>query len=129
MSRQVWTVAVGLSLLVCGSTAAPAQEGEGVVTSCTPLGPPAVAWWAAPSRTAAYQGGWVGGGGNLGHGEPRALNEGAWGWDYLGCLGIRQIWLGWNHGKRYQGGQGAYRVDGHPVKNILVNPPPPGNEH
>jgi hypothetical protein len=76
-------------------------------------GPKRVAWWAAPSRTPAYAGGYVGGG-NAYKGESRMTNEGTWGWDYEGRFVSRRVFLSWSHGRRYQGGTGAYRTDGGP---------------
>jgi len=72
-----------------------------------------IAWWAVPSNSAANLGHYVGGGCTpLLRGEPRRLDEGTWGWDYQGCLIPRHVNLGWWHGRRYQGGTGAYRTDG-----------------
>jgi hypothetical protein len=45
-------------------------------------------------------------------GEERRDNEGTWGADYTGILFHKKIELRWSHGKRYQGGVGAYRTDG-----------------
>ncbi len=46
------------------------------------------------------------------HAEPPLPDEGTWGWDYHGyCLPSRVI-LGWWHGRKYQGGEGAYSTDG-----------------
>jgi len=52
------------------------------------------------------------GGGLACRGEPRHPTEGTWGWDYEGRFFCRRIWLGWGHGRRYQGGTGAYKIDG-----------------
>jgi hypothetical protein len=82
-----------------------------------------VAKYAKPSNTPHYCGGYVGGG-TICKGDPRSLDEGTWGWDYQGCCaGFRRIWLQWSHGRRYQGGTGAYKTDGPPVPNILAIPP------
>lgn len=69
--------------------------------------------WAIPSDTGSYVGYQVGGG------CPRPLraeapydHEGTWGWDYQGWLFPRRVILGWWHGRRYQGGTGAYKTDG-----------------
>lgn len=101
------------------------ERVDGPVLSCTPAGPPPVARWAIPSRTKANSGGYVGGGGALLCGQPRCVNEGTWGWDFQGCLFLRNVWLKWNHGSLYQGGAGAYKTDGPPVPNILAVPPLP----
>jgi hypothetical protein len=72
-----------------------------------------VACWAVPSNNSHYIGYYVGGGCNcLGHADPRRPDEGTWGWDYRGWLIPRWVNLGWWHGRRYQGGTGAYRTDG-----------------
>jgi hypothetical protein len=71
------------------------------------------AWYAHCSDTGRYVGYYVGGGAaSRSHGEARSVEDGTWGWDYHGfCLPSRVI-LDWFHGRRYQGGQGAYRTDG-----------------
>lgn len=73
--------------------------------------PQCVSWLATPSETPRYSGGYVGGGTAIG-GEPRYECEGTWGWDYAGFKLPARIWLRWSHGRRYQGGAGAYKVDG-----------------
>ena len=68
--------------------------------------------WLLPSDTGHYIGYHVGGGSNHPHkAEPRREDDGTWGWDYRGCL-PRCIVLRWTHGRRYQGGIGAYRTVG-----------------
>jgi hypothetical protein len=85
-----------------------------------------VAPYARPSDTGRYCGYFVGGGAAW-RGEPRFPSEGTWGWDYCG-FGIlaKRIDLQWSHGRRYQGGTGAYKTDGPPVPNVLALPPPTG---
>ncbi len=56
--------------------------------------------------------GYIGGGGSLLHGEPRTIEEGAFGLDYSGHWFSRKVWLLWNHGSKHQGGAGAYASDG-----------------
>ena len=76
-------------------------------------GLPRLAWWAIPSDTGHYLGYHVGGGsGHPLRAEPRRVDEGTWGWDYQGWLVPRRVALGWWHGRRYQGGTGAYKTDG-----------------
>ena len=76
-------------------------------------GLPQVAWWAIPSDTGHYLGYYVGGGcGRPLKAEPRRSDEGTWGWDYQGWLIPRRVTLEWWHGRRYQGGTGAYQSDG-----------------
>src|SRR5205823_4702061 len=85
---------------------------------------PCVSACARPSDNGHYVGYYVGGGAATAwHGCPRRPDEGTWGWGYAGC-GWHRIALLWNHGKKLQGGVGAYRTDGHPVKNIFAFPPP-----
>ena len=103
----------------------PAPPAQEIILWSRPAVPPPVAWWAIPGRTAAYRGGYVGGGGSLFHSEPRNTNEGTWGWDYQGLFCLRKLFLPWNHGRLYQGGEGAYRTQGKPVYNILAFPPLP----
>jgi hypothetical protein len=67
--------------------------------------------FAIPSNTKYYGGYQVGGGAAIGGAGP-TLEEGVWGWDYSGILFPKRIALNWSHGKRYQGGTGAYRTDG-----------------
>jgi hypothetical protein len=67
-----------------------------------------------------YRGGLIGGG-KGGHGaHTPSLSEGTWGWDYnlFRPLSSR-IFLGWTHGRRYQGGSGSYATDGpKPLEHI-----------
>jgi hypothetical protein len=69
--------------------------------------------WQLPSDTGHYRGYHVGGGSTHPHlSEPRRDDEGTWGWDYRGWLLPRRVMPGWWHGRRMQGGTGAYRTDG-----------------
>lgn len=66
---------------------------------------------AQPSNTCDYDGYYVGGG--AAHfGDAPCPQEGTWGWDYFGCHFNRWVDLGWWHGRRDQGGTGAYKTDG-----------------
>jgi hypothetical protein len=67
--------------------------------------------FAIPSNTRFYRGYYVGGG-NVFRGDLRQCNEGTWGWDYGGILVPKRVALNWSHGRRYQGGTGAYRTAG-----------------
>jgi len=75
-------------------------------------------------ETSATSGGigyYVGGGVPLGHGpgHARCPDEGTWGWDETGFhLFRRRVILGWSHGRKKQGGTGAYRTDGHPLPDV-----------
>ena len=74
--------------------------------------PEAIAPHAIPSDTGRYVGYQVGGGCARPHkAEPGGADEGTWGWDYRGWL-PRRVELGWWHGRREQGGGGAYETDG-----------------
>jgi hypothetical protein len=66
---------------------------------------------AIPSNTPHYGGYWVGGGSPL-FGDGPAFSEGTFGWDYFGILFTKRVALNWSHGRRYQGGTGAYKTDG-----------------
>ena len=80
--------------------------------------PECVACYALPSETAPHAGGYVGGGCAVG-GCARGRDQGTWGWDYCGGILGHHPWLGWCHGRRCQGGAGAYRSDGPRVPNPL----------
>jgi hypothetical protein len=72
-----------------------------------------VAPWAKPSDTGRYVGYEVGGGSlSWRKGEAPYADDGTWGWDYSGGLFRRRVILNWWHGRRYQGGIGAYVSDG-----------------
>ncbi len=74
--------------------------------------PLAISGHAAPTRTPAYLGYYVGGGGGGFHaGDVRRVNEGTFGWDYQGFHLPRNVDLGWNHGRREQAGTGSYAPD------------------
>lgn len=68
---------------------------------------------AMPSNTRGYLGHLVGGGcARMHKAEGPTPDEGTWGWDYSGLFLRRRVDLGWWHGRRSQGGTGAYRTDG-----------------
>jgi hypothetical protein len=93
--------------------AAEAPPAEEHASSCRPPGPPPLARCLQPSITPAYIGYYVGGGCPFCRlGEPRHPQEGTWGWDWTGFCFHRKVDLLWWHGRRYQGGTGAYRTDG-----------------
>lgn len=100
----------GAALLVgLGAFAAAAARGQCPDCRCGDDGAPARC--AAPSDTGRYVGYYVGGGSAC-RGDPPGPGEGVWGWDYSGACFWPRIALWWNHGRRYQGGPGAYRTDG-----------------
>jgi hypothetical protein len=73
-----------------------------------------------PSFTPATKGYYVGGGAAHG-GEPPFWHEGTWGWDDTGfCWFSPHVRLGWYHGRKYQGGTGAYRTDGPVVRDPVA---------
>lgn len=80
--------------------------------------PQCISRHAAPSVTPSYSGYTVGGG-SVFCGGPRCAEEGTWGWDYMGGHVPRHVFQRWTHGRRYQGGTGAYKVDGPEVPNVF----------
>lgn len=76
-----------------------------------------VACYAVPSDTGHYIGYYVGGGAPC-RGDAPCPDEGTWGWDYHGFLIPKNVVLGWWHGRRYQNGIGAYRVNGTNCDNL-----------
>lgn len=116
----------GSGLIVVGALALPAladEPGEGHKHHKPILEPPhdiqkagyprCISPLAHPSYNQHYTGGWIGGGKAIGGDEPCLHHEGTWGWDYTPLRpGSPRIFLGWSHGRHYQGGTGAYRTDG-----------------
>lgn len=100
-----------------------AAGGEAPIVEQPPArlrsGPPRIACWACPSNTCAYAGYYLGGGRAWCGSEPRFVTEGTWGWDYHGRCIPQRIFLLWSHGRCYQGGAGAYRIDGPPILKAL----------
>jgi hypothetical protein len=85
--------------------------------------PLAISNHAEPSNQGDSYGYYVGGGGGHGSG-PRCREEGTFGWDYTGIHYPRNVILGWNHGRKYQGGTGAYKTDPpFEIRNIFAIPP------
>jgi hypothetical protein len=116
----VWTrllcVSCGAVLLGCALAvgAPPADSWEEHHRAGNPT---AIAPWARPSWSPAYGGYSVGGGCPFPRkGEPGHPSEGTWGWDYFGKCFSRRVDLLWWHGRRYQGGTGAYKTDGPKLK-------------
>ncbi len=92
--------------VACSAAVAAGQSSDCQSGSCG--GPSCL---ARPSDTGRYFGYYVGGGSPF-RGDERLPSEGIWGWDYGGFHFVPRVDLLWNHGARYQGGTGAYRVDG-----------------
>jgi hypothetical protein len=69
---------------------------------------------AKPTESPHEEGYYVGGGARekSRRGEERRHNEGVWGTDYTGLIIPKHTNLNWWHGRRYQGGVGAYPTDG-----------------
>jgi hypothetical protein len=95
--------------LVLGLVACLADESAWMGPCRPPYHLP-VAPWARPSES-CYENGYYVGGGAPCRGEPRRLDEGTWGWDYMGWIFPRSVRLDWYHGRRCQGGTGSYRTD------------------
>jgi hypothetical protein len=74
--------------------------------------PETISQFAVPSNRCHYNGYYVGGGLPVFGEERCVVHEGTWGWDYCGTLFPKRIALLWSHGKRPQGGTGAYKTDG-----------------
>jgi hypothetical protein len=118
---------LALVATVLGTFLAAAPAGRAQCPCACPCGaedrmrragcPQDVACWAVPSDTGHYIGYYVGGGAPC-HGDAPCPDEGTWGWDYRGLLIPKNIVLGWWHGRRYQNGIGAYRVNGRNCDNL-----------
>ncbi len=48
---------------------------------------------------------------NVRNSEAPGVDEGTWGWDYSGRWFPSRVVLNWWHGRKQQGGEGAYKVD------------------
>jgi hypothetical protein len=95
----------------------------GAAQPCEPSSPPGIARWAIPSDTGRYVGYYVGGGcPRYLRANPPGPDDGTWGWDYQGGFFRRNVILGWWHGRRYQGGTGAYKTDGPMLQRSLERP-------
>ena len=74
---------------------------------------------AVQTYTSNYQGYYVGGGSSKRSADPRMSIEGTYGLDYQGPRWLpRRVALGWWHGRKYQGGTGAYKTEGPHVPDI-----------
>src|SRR5262245_9854175 len=113
MPRWLFSIILGLGLTgLCPQWAMAGGKPQVIDHSATRAGNPQnVAWWAVPSEARHDIGYYVGGGAPC-RGDARALDEGTWGWDYSGFLLPHRVALNWWHGRRYQGGVGAYRTVG-----------------
>jgi hypothetical protein len=113
MRRSQRLAAAGVCLLALVAVApAQTQQPENLAGQQRAGYAQEVAPWARPSDTGGYVGYLVGGGSvNYRKGEPPLPDEGTWGWDYRGGLFQRRVILNWWHGRRNQGGSGAYETD------------------
>ena len=94
----------------------------------TPGGYNGVSRLNAPGRTAAYRGGYVGGGGpvfGFHRAEPRdGATDGTWGWDYAGFGRFPgRLFLGWRHDRPRQPAPGPYSPDGFHVPDPIAAHP------
>lgn len=82
--------------------------------------PQCLATHVQATNTAGGVGYYVGGGAAHG-GAARCREEGTWGWDETGHPGCRRrVALGWWHGRKDQGGTGAYATDGPHVPDPIA---------
>jgi hypothetical protein len=103
LAGVLWAAAAAAEPPPADSEAAHARAGHPECHSCL----------AVPADTGSYVGYQLGGGCPYPHRADAPLPvEGTWGWDYQGCLLPRRVILGWWHGRRYQGGMGAYQNEG-----------------
>jgi hypothetical protein len=76
-------------------------------------GPFGLRRWLLPSSNRHNISYWVGGGAaSWRRGDLPTEDEGTWGLDYRGWIIQRRVNHLWFHGRRYQGGSGAYKTDG-----------------
>ena len=79
--------------------------------------PEEVSKLAHPSNTPRYYGYYVGGGSPY-KGGGAGPTDGTWGWDYGGLFHWLQSKVDLRFNNRYQGGTGAYKIDGPPVVDV-----------
>src|SRR5579864_8970010 len=111
MRQPVFLILLGLGIAAQYALADPLPLPQPSSASTPTLQP--IARWAIPGNNGHYEGYYVGGGcSRPRRADGRTVDEGTWGWDYKGWLIPRNIVPGWWHGRRYQGGSGAYKTDG-----------------
>ena len=77
-----------------------------------------VGWWAVPGTNCRnYAAGYVGGGAVIDGDGPDQFADGTWGLDYVGIVVPKKVFLNWWHGRKFQGGSGAYETDGPHLKH------------
>ena len=111
MNSRLFVFGVGIAAIV--PLAAQADPADSACDQARAGNPRESPRFAMPSDTGRYIGYWVGGGCAMPHkAEPPTCYEGTWGWDFTGGWFQRRVELGWWHGRRYQGGVGAYKTEG-----------------
>jgi hypothetical protein len=118
-ARHTIMLAMLLGGLLPGATV-PAQEPVAADPQQRAGYPLEISPWARLSNIGGYVGYYVGGGAaQYRKAEPPAPDDGTWGWDFAGHWPARRVILMWWHGRRYQGGTGAYKTDGPSVVHSL----------
>lgn len=104
----------GCLALVCLTPCARAQAPVEITSPWMRAGnPQETSHLAHPSDSGGFIGYYVGGGAvSVRRGDGPLINEGTWGWDFQGKYIMRRVNLLWWHGRRSQGGVGAYKTDG-----------------
>ena len=119
MPRSTLTTAVAcFTLTVAAALSACASPPLAIDEERRAGSPQEVSRFARPADSSRSIGYAVGGGAvNRRKAESPTAAEGTWGWDYSGGLIRRRVDLGWWHGRRSQGGTGAYKTDGPKLKS------------
>lgn len=113
MTRKLASLALAAGTWLTMAHTARAQSAPSVEDPARAGHPQEIARWAKPSDTGRYVGYYVGGGAwNYRQSDPPLPDEGTWGWDFAGGHFRRRVVLNWWHGRRYQGGTGAYQTEG-----------------
>jgi hypothetical protein len=74
--------------------------------------PQEISPWARNGDSGGFIGYYVGGAVSRRRGDGPYISEGTWGWDFQGKFIERRVNLLWWHGRRTQGGSGAYKTEG-----------------
>ena len=108
----------GLTILCLAIAFAPANSTAQAVDECPSSfqragNPQEISPLARLGDGPGFIGYYVGGGAiSPRRGDGPFITEGTWGWDFQGWLVQRRVNLQWWHGRRAQGGVGAYKTDG-----------------
>jgi len=83
--------------------------------------PKEVSRFAHFANSPTYEGGWIGGGSSLGRGRGRTVQEGTWGWDYVGPGWYPgRVFTNWTlNGSNHQKG-GTYKTDTKDVIDVFA---------